>query len=939
MKSGKIIKGIAKGLGIFVALLIVLAIILPVIFKKQIVEAVKTEINKQINATVDFKDYHLSLFRNFPDFTLGLDNLTIAGLNEFKGDTLADVKKLRLTIGLFSVISGDQYKINRISLDNPVVHLKILKDGKANWDIMKPSADTVKTKTEAQPSSFKLSIDKLNISNAVLTFDDEESNMHIKAINLNHTLKGDLTADFTSLYTKTSIDTLNFSYAGIPYLKKASVDLKADIDADLKNSKYTLKENEFRLNDLFLAFDGWIAMPKDDIDMDMKFKTKKTDFSNILSLIPAIYMKDFDKIETKGSLALDGYAKGTYNEKSIPAFAIYLLVENAMFKYPSLPKSVTNINLNVKASNADGKPDHTIIDIKKLHFEMGTNPADIVMHISTPVSDPNIDGTVKIKVNLGEVKDFYPLETGDELSGKLNADVSLKGKLSSVEKEKYEEFQAKGEISVSGMTYKSKDIKQSVVINDLRLLFSPQFVEMPSCSLKIGRSDLSAKGRLDNLLSYIFRDELLKGRFESTSRLLDINEFMTGETTPATSATQTTTEESSSLSVIEVPANLDFYLNSTFGRVLYDKMDMSNVNGIVKIADRKLTLENLKMNILDGTLAVSGAYSTQKTDPQIDFNLDAGNLNIPKTFKTFVTVQKLAPVAEKCSGKVSAKIKLKSALDRTMTPVYNSMNGYGQLSLNDVVVNGFEPVNKIADALKIDKFKRLNIDHTAIDITITDGRLYFKPHTVTFEKIKMTMSGWNALDKTIGYDAVLEIPRELFGGAANGVLNNLVSKANKQGLNITPGNTIIVSAKIGGTYSKPTITTDIKKNVNDAVEDLKNQVTETVKDKVNEVVNDVKAETAAQIQKILAEAQKQSQLIRDEAKAAGDKLISEAEKQGQALVDKATNPFTKAAAQETKKQLVATARDKAAKLNQEAENKANKILDDAQKQADKLKGQ
>jgi len=934
MKIRKITKLIFKILGILILLIIVSAIVLPVIFRKQIVEKVKTEINKSLNATVDFKDYHLSIFRNFPDFTLGLDDLTVAGKNEFKGDTLADIEKLRVSVRLFCVIKGDQYKINTISIEKPEVHLIVQKGGRANWDILKPSADTGTTKPE-EPSAFRLAIDKLAISDGMLTYDDEEDNIHVRAVALNHTLKGDLTADFTTLRTQTSIDTLDFSSGGVGYLRNASIDLHADIDADLKNYKYSFMKNELRLNNLFLGFDGWVAMPGDDINMDIKMNTKKTDFSNILSLVPALYMKDFDNIETKGSLALDGFAKGTYSEKSLPAFALNLLVENAMFKYPDLPKAVSNISLNVRVSNNNGQPDHTVIDVKKLHFETGTNRADIVLRVTTPVSDPNIDGTLKANVNLGEVKDFYPLEKGDELNGKLKADVSVKGRLSSIEKEKYQDFQAKGEISIAGMTYKGSDIRQTVIINDLKLLFSPQFVDMPLCNLKIGRSDLDARGRLDNLLSYIFKDELLRGSFESKSRLLDVNEFMSEETTPAT---ENETGESSS-SVIEIPANIDFTLQSSFGRVLYDKMDMTNVSGVVKVAGRKLTLENLKMNVLDGALSVNGSYSTQKPDPEIDLDLDAGNFNIPKTFKTFVTVQKLAPVAEKCEGRVSAKINLKSSLDKTMTPLYNTLTGTGKLTLNTVELKGFEPVNKIAEALKIDKFKRIGIDNTSVEISIVDGKVYFKPHSFTFEKIKMTLSGWNSIDQTISYDAVMEIPRELFGGAANGVLNNLVSKANSKGLNIQPGNTIVVAAKIGGTYTKPTITTDIKSSVGDAVSDLKDQVIETVKDKVQETVGDIKAEVSAQAQKILDDAQKQAQLLRDEAKRAGDKLISEAEKQGQALVDKATNPITKAAARETTKQLVKTAKDKAAQLNQEAEVKANKILADAQKQADKLKNQ
>ncbi|HOH84933.1 MAG TPA: AsmA family protein, partial [Bacteroidales bacterium] len=286
MKSKKVVKIVFKALGIVVALLIVLAILLPIIFKKQIVETVKTEINKSVNAKVDFADYHLSLFLNFPDFTLGLDKLTIAGLDVFEGDTLADVDKLRVSVDLFSVIKGDQYEINSIMLDGPRVNLIVRKDGKANWDIMKPAADTTAAAPE-EPSTFRLAIDKLTINNGTLTYDDEEANMHAKAISLNHTLKGDLTADFTSLDTKTTIDTLTFTYGGVSYLKKANVELNAELDADLKNTKFTFKENELRVNNLFLGFDGWVAMPGENIDMDIKFNTRKTDFSNILSLILA----------------------------------------------------------------------------------------------------------------------------------------------------------------------------------------------------------------------------------------------------------------------------------------------------------------------------------------------------------------------------------------------------------------------------------------------------------------------------------------------------------------------------------------------------------------------------------------------------------------------------------------------------------------------------
>ena len=333
MKRRKIIKKAMKIFGIFIGFIIVMAIVLPLIFKKQIVKAVKSEINKNLNATVDFKDYHLSLFRNFPNFTLGLDDLTVVGQKEFAKDTLANIKKLRVSIGLFSVISGAQYTIRKITIEQPKIRLIVLKGGKANWDISKPSTPSPAKPEAAQPSKFKLSIKQLSISGAYIRFDDKDGNMHAEVKNLNHTLSGDLTADMTSLATHTKIDTLDFSYGGVKYAHKMQVEIKADFDADLKNSKYTFKDNEFRFNALFLKLDGFIALLKEGYDMDLKFGAAQTDFKNFLSLVPAIFMKDFNNVKATGTLGFDGFAKGKYTGKDFPAFGLNLKVDKDRFRF------------------------------------------------------------------------------------------------------------------------------------------------------------------------------------------------------------------------------------------------------------------------------------------------------------------------------------------------------------------------------------------------------------------------------------------------------------------------------------------------------------------------------------------------------------------------------------------------------------------------------
>ena len=101
---------------------------------------------------------------------------------------------------------------------------------------------------------------------------------------------------------------------GMKYLNKAVLDSKIDMLADLDKMIFTFRENYFSINDLKVNFSGMVAMPGNDIDTDIKFKTPQTSFKTLLSLIPAMYMKDYKDLKANGEFALSGSAKGIYSD-------------------------------------------------------------------------------------------------------------------------------------------------------------------------------------------------------------------------------------------------------------------------------------------------------------------------------------------------------------------------------------------------------------------------------------------------------------------------------------------------------------------------------------------------------------------------------------------------------------------------------------------------
>lgn len=885
-------KKVFKVLGILLLLLFVLLFTLPFLFKDKIVAKVKTEINNNVNAKVDFKDVDISVFSNFPDFTLSLDNLTVIGTDDFSGDTLTAIKSFKVSLDIMSVIKGDQIKIKTIELDQPRIHAIVLKDGKANWDIAKP--DSAAPQKAGEPSAFKISLQKFEVKDGVIRYDDASLGMQSLFVGLNHTLKGDFTQDVFLMETNTSIENTNLVYEGVKYLSKVKSELKADLEMDMVKSKYTFKDNELTLNELTFGMDGWLAMPKDDIDMDLKFKAKQTEFKNFLSLIPGMYTQDFKDVKSSGKLAFDGSAKGTYNEKRMPAFTFNLQINNGMFQYPGLPAAVNNVLVDLKVNNPDGDLDHTLVNLARMHVELGKEPFDARLIMKTPISDPDIDASVKGSLNLGNVQKMIPLEKGTTVTGLVNADITAKGRMSSIDKKKFEDFKADGKILVTDLVYVSPDMPKGANMKKLDISFNPQTASLNALDARMGKSDFHASGALENLIGYALKDQTLKGTMTLTSSLIDVNEFM-GEPAPA-AETPKAAEEEVPMTVVEVPANIDFVLNSNINKMLYSNMTMDKVSGAIIIKDQTVKMSNLSMEMLDGKMICNGSYNAKNLKkPTINFDLNVAGFDVQKTVKTFATVKKMAPIAERAAGKYSTMINFAGDLDSKMEPILPSLNGGGNLKTENIVISNFEPLNKVGDALKMDKFKRLDLNNVNITFKFSNGRVMIDPFDVKVADVKTTISGSNGFDQTIDYTMNVEIPTAALGGKANSALSGILAKANTSGANLSMGDKINAKVLIGGTVTNPTVSVGMKDAVAGAVDNLKDKAKEEFNKKKDEVVGKVKEEA----DKLKKEAEDKVNAEKEKAQAEADRLKKEAEAKAQAESDR----LKKEAAEKAKNKL------------------------------------
>lgn len=873
MKKALKITGIALGV------ILIIMIVLPFAFKGKINEKIKEVINESVNAKVDYKDYSLGLFRSFPNFNFGIEGLSIVGKDKFAGDTLAYLGNLRLKIDLLSVFKGENYEIKSIVIENSKINAIYSKDGFANWDIMIPdSSATPEAAKESSP--FKLTLDKILIVNSDVAYIDRQSDMSAHLKQMNFEINGNMVDAVTNLVLSGDVKALTFNYEGVDFLKDVQTKLVADLSANLDSFSFVFKENEFSLNDLKVKFDGWVKMPYDDIDMDIKYSSKDNDFKSILSLVPSMYTADFASIKTSGKASVNGWLKGVYNDVSMPAFGVNLKVDNGKFQYPDLPKSVDNINVLVDIISPSSDFDKMRIDVAKFHFEVAKNPFDIKLKLRTPMSDPDIDASFVGKLNLSDVKSFYPLGDTIKIGGLLNSNIALKGKQSFIDAGKYDQFIATGGMTLKDFNYVDADFAEGLNISSADLQFNPKSINLNQFLFKYKQNTISATGDVSNYIDYFVSDGMLKGGLKISTEYLNVNDFMSASTS-SPEANTADTVVSASFEPIEIPSNLDLGLEVVFGKLIYDNIEMTSVYGKAGISNSKLVLNDLNMKLLDGAMSMSGYFSTADVaKPEANLMLNLSNVNVKKSYETFMTVKKYAPIAQFIDGKVSMLLNFTSSLTQNFDPIYNTLDAKGMILGDKLTLKGSPVMNKFADLLKYSGVKELISGPLAAAIEIVDGNLEVKPFNFMVNGMKSTVGGKTGIDQNIAYDFKLEMPKEKLGAAANAVANNLTAQAASVGVDIKTSETIVVNTTFTEKITDPKIGLKVENPI-------QNDVKAEVKEMITEKVEDLKKQAEAEAEKLKKEMQDKANAELEKQKAELAKQKAELERKAQEEKEKA----------------------------------------------------
>jgi hypothetical protein len=344
-------------------------------------------------------------------------------------------------------------------------------------------------------------------------------------------------------------------------------------------------------------------------------------------------------------------------------------------------------------------------------------------------------------------------------------------------------------------------------------------------------------------------------------------------------------------------------------------------------------MQNLKMNLLEGSMTLNGEYNTQNTAvPFVDFDMNINQFDISSAISSFSMLEKILPEPQNYAGNVSASLTLHSILDEHLSPVLDKVNSKGRLQTHNLEIRNSKLFGMTADLLKNENWRTPAPGNINIGFEIRDGRVWIEdPIVMQVAPARVEIKGDIGLDTTLNYRMDAIVPTSAIGSGATNILSNIPGGSSLK--------EIKVAGLIKGTAKDPDIRLSIADMAGEIVGAVRDQVTETVTQKVEEVRTQVNEEINRQIDVLMTEAQKQADNIRSTAKQAADRVRREANAAADKLVNDAAskNPIERGLAQTAANSLRSEGEASARKLEQEAEKQAQAALDAAQKKADELR--
>ncbi len=618
-------------------------------------------------------------------------------------------------------------------------------------------------------------------------------------------------------------------YDSVQYIANTVLKAKGQLEADYDKMNFVFGKTTLFLNELPLDISGNFQMPSDSIFFDLQFKQPESDFGTLLTMVPKTYQSYLEKVKATGEAGFEGAVKGLYFEDIYPEINVRLFIKDADFQYEGAPEKIEQIALEGQISKPQGDLDLLTVNISDAHARIQDNPVNFRLNLTHPVTDPEFDANFNGKIDFTRLSKVIAIDKDSlEMRGSLEGQLAVKGKMSAIDQQNYNEVSSSGTFTFSNFSIKTPKITRAVEVRSGSIKIMNTEITFSSFNGKTGQSDFRLNGKLSNYLPYFFLNKTLKGDFNLQSDYLHFDELaslMAEDSAKVTPA--------DSILAFQVPANLDMVFRSQIARASFDRMDIRHIDGLITIRNRVLELDKLSMEMLDGQLTLDGSYKSNKANkPEFDFNVQADGFQIPAAYKSFSIMQRYLPIAARSQGEISSQINFKGRFDEKLHMIPASLNGKGLFNTQNLRIIDAPVFDQFKGVINTEKLKNIKVDDFTAHFNMENGSINMVPFQTKIANQDVAVSGGLSVERILDLKMDFKVNRENLGSDVNKALGILPGSENIR--------MIDASVLVKGDIKNPEVSIDLSKARKQIEQELKRSTKENLEKSVKKIGDELK---------------------------------------------------------------------------------------------------
>lgn len=810
--------------------------------KSFVIPKVETAINKK----VEVKDISLSLF---PTFGVEIEGLKITNpeTGQFKKPDYVSLDELLLKVKIFPLFKN-MLEVDEVILRRPYIYLEVTKDGLANYSVPQDTTQVepetpVNVKIETG-SGATLLLSNFQIIDGNFEYINQKENTHIVVSTINQKTRIETSPATQDVFIKSEWKVGGISYGSTEsyLIENMPLNINQTLTYMSKKDELVFDSVLIGIKDVALQMTGSVKQTQTTPLFDLKLESKSTELAQLLSLVPKEFLKAAEGFSASGNFNFAMLIRGEAKDTIMPDMSGKFSLVNGSVRYSQLPKAITDINVDggFEKSNKTQR-----IYVEKLSLNFANNKFEGRLGINN-FDDPIIDAFINGSLNLSQIKDFYPLETGTELAGILTSNVSLLGKAkvpTSIKSNGKIEFQ---NVSIATSTSPKPIRNLNGVIN-----FNNQIIESKQLAMNIGESDLKMAFTVKNYLAMVM-EQTEKNLKPSATITLTSNRLRTADLIAESEDAAKGGEKMKPAAPMILP-NVDVDANVNIEKFSTDKFDFDNARGSLRFSDGIVNLKKFSVNAFQGSILTDGTLDLRTPEERL-FNLNLDIVGVEAN--SFLP--KFTSFGNNLFGKFTMNTSLKGSLDDTLGVIAKSLFGDGKVQVYDGRLTGYPIMAKVSDFTGVNELREVDFKNWSNTFTISNGRINIKDLKINSLNSDFTINGSQGFDGTLNYNMAVKLPgsvsdRLKIGGMGGQAMNLLKDKEGRINLNLL----------VGGVSSKPSVALDTKEQ--------QKQLEELARQEMDKRKGEIESKAREEVKKILQDSLKQKG-VEDLKKKAEDQL-------------------------------------------------------------------